>query len=362
MQTIPIQPIPNQAFSIVLNNNQWDFIIKACNGIMAVSLTLNNVIIIENIRVVANQIIIPYQYLESGNFLFLTQNSELPNYTQFGITQTLIYLTAEELANLRTPIAPPIKADNFNPLGGLPLRFSPQGYYVAPVLNSTAWLNSSEDYYITKDDSNIISGWLDISGNANNATASSTGKPTYVYNAVNGKNAILLNGTTNFFNSNLSWQKLSTDAWTLMAVIQPAADVQQGIISRGRSGGGEFISMRTQTPMQLDSFQRVAAGGSGNITSGTAWALNTPHIVTVQNNFSAGNTTIWVDNINKGSVAIPGNLNANSDPFYYGASNNNSTAEQFFSGYIMEIIIYNFGLTSDQMAQNNTYFNNQWGL
>lgn len=130
MQGIPLQTLPNQAFSIVLDNNEWSFSLKTTNGETSVSVTLNNNLIIENTRAVANALIIPSEYEEanSGNFLFLTQNFELPYYTAFGITQILVYLTAAELDTIRAPVAYPIVASDFNPIAPVPLRFAPQGY------------------------------------------------------------------------------------------------------------------------------------------------------------------------------------------------------------------------------------------
>ncbi len=128
MQLIPLQALPNQAFTIVLDNNQWLFSIKTANGITAISLGLNNNVIMDNMRIVANNLIIPSRYQESGNFFFLTQNFQLPYYTEFGTTQSLIYVSAEELAALRAPVVPPITAGDFSPIAALPLRFAPQGY------------------------------------------------------------------------------------------------------------------------------------------------------------------------------------------------------------------------------------------
>ncbi len=77
------------------------------------------------------------QYLEAGNFLFLTANYQLPYYTQFGTTQSLFYFTAEELDALRaapvasSPRVPTVTAAFFNPAGQLPLRFAPTGYVEA---------------------------------------------------------------------------------------------------------------------------------------------------------------------------------------------------------------------------------------
>lgn len=133
MQTVPLQAIPNQSFFIVLDNNEWNFTIKTANRITSVTITLNNILLIENVRTVAGQLIIPYTYLEKsvGNFIFLTQNFELPFYTQFGTTQSLVYVTDAELQAIRAKDFPPVKATDFSAIAALPLRFAPQGYVEA---------------------------------------------------------------------------------------------------------------------------------------------------------------------------------------------------------------------------------------
>lgn len=132
MQTIPIKTVPNQSFTVTLDNNQWDFTIKSTNGTVSVSLTFNNVALLSNARAVGNTKIIPAEYQEDGNFMIVVQNFELPDYTQFGITQALIYVSAAELAVIRQPPTLPITAAFFNPDGPLPLRFAPQGYTALP--------------------------------------------------------------------------------------------------------------------------------------------------------------------------------------------------------------------------------------
>ena len=125
---VPISAVPNQSFSITLDNNLFVIGIVYTNGVMSVSISINGVDTIDNIRAVAGSPIIPSQYLENGNFMFLTQNFQLPIYTQFNVTQSLIYLSAAELVAYRTPPASPITAADFNPIAGLPLRFQPVGY------------------------------------------------------------------------------------------------------------------------------------------------------------------------------------------------------------------------------------------
>jgi hypothetical protein len=128
MQTLPIQAIANQQFSTVLDNNRWNISIRSTNGTVSVSMTRNDVLIIENLRAVSGMRIIPAQYQEAGNFALITQSGEIPDYTKFGVTQTLIYLSAAELVVIREPQSPPVTTAFFNPIGALPLRFSPQNY------------------------------------------------------------------------------------------------------------------------------------------------------------------------------------------------------------------------------------------
>ena len=129
MMNLPIQQIPNQSFSVALDGNNWDFVLKTAGDTTVVSLTLNGTDILDGARAVAGGFIIPSLYQEAGNFFFVTQNFELPYYTEFTVTQNLIYISASELAVLRTPPASPIiTAASFNPLGALPLRFQPIGY------------------------------------------------------------------------------------------------------------------------------------------------------------------------------------------------------------------------------------------
>jgi hypothetical protein len=101
---------PSQSFSIQLDMHQYDFVIKSINpnnidgtGIMAVSIARDGVQILQNSRAAPVSSLIPYQYLEEGqgNFFFITLRDEYPNYMQFGITQSLLYLTNSELGALR---------------------------------------------------------------------------------------------------------------------------------------------------------------------------------------------------------------------------------------------------------------------
>ncbi len=132
MMQLPIQALPNQEFQAVLDGNAWDFTIRSTNGVMSMTLLLNGATVIENMRCAAGSFVIPSQYEEAGNFLFLTAGNQLPDYTLFGTTQSFLYASAAELAAFRAPPASPvITAVDFNPIAALPLRFAPQNYTLA---------------------------------------------------------------------------------------------------------------------------------------------------------------------------------------------------------------------------------------
>lgn len=145
-QQVPLQSIPNQDFTITLDGNLFGIGLHTTNGVMSVSMTINGIDTLDNIRTVAGSPLIPSKYEEAGNFMFVTQNQALPDYDQFGTSQILLYFTAAELAAYRAPVnvyvvegsgdtptpssptIPTVTASYFNPLAALPLRFAPQGY------------------------------------------------------------------------------------------------------------------------------------------------------------------------------------------------------------------------------------------
>lgn len=98
MMQIPLQAIPNQSLTVTLNNVSYNMTIKETNGVMSASITINNVPVQLNSRLASGFLFIPYQYKEqgNGNFFMLTYNGDYPYYTQFGITQTLLYISPED--------------------------------------------------------------------------------------------------------------------------------------------------------------------------------------------------------------------------------------------------------------------------
>lgn len=98
MLQIPIQALPNQKFSTRLDDVRYEFTIKETNGVMCFDMARDDIVILSGSRIVGGTPLLPYFYLQSGNFIMLTSGDDLPDYRQFGITQFLLYLSAAEVA------------------------------------------------------------------------------------------------------------------------------------------------------------------------------------------------------------------------------------------------------------------------
>lgn len=100
MLQLELEAAPNQAFSTVLDGLLYDIEIKETNKVMSVSITRSGIPLVSNMRVVNSIPLLPYIYLQKGNFIFYASNDDIIYYDQFGITQFLLYATQAEIGAL----------------------------------------------------------------------------------------------------------------------------------------------------------------------------------------------------------------------------------------------------------------------
>ena len=100
MIDIPLQTIANQELSIPLEDARYVITVKEASGGMVCTVQRGDTVLIQNVRLCANTPVLPYEYLQqgAGNFFMSTQGDALPWWEQFGITQFMVYLTADEVA------------------------------------------------------------------------------------------------------------------------------------------------------------------------------------------------------------------------------------------------------------------------
>lgn len=101
MRAIPVVAIPSQTLTVTIDNARYVLTLKVARGVLVCDISINDVVTVLGSRVLAGELLIPYEYRETGNFLVLTVNQELPSYDQLGVTQTLVFLTPAELGEIR---------------------------------------------------------------------------------------------------------------------------------------------------------------------------------------------------------------------------------------------------------------------
>lgn len=101
MMTLQLTPDLSQTFSTVLEGDRYDVSLYQSNaGFVLCDLSLNETVVLSGARVVGGQFFVPFPayFVNHGNFQLLAQGDQLPNTTQFGTTQTLVYYTIAEMA------------------------------------------------------------------------------------------------------------------------------------------------------------------------------------------------------------------------------------------------------------------------
>lgn len=103
MKTIQdLKPIPSQNFANTQGDFVYDITLKSCGDFMTYDIYIDDVEIIIGRRLVIGQLMLTEKYQEKdGNFILDTPATEEPNYLNFGSTQFLRYLTAEETEDFR---------------------------------------------------------------------------------------------------------------------------------------------------------------------------------------------------------------------------------------------------------------------
>lgn len=137
MQIVPITAVPNQSFSALLDGARVVMRIKEANGVMVADIDRSGVRLLSATRALAGEPLMPYHYMEGGNFIFLTLGDDMPDWRQFGVTQQLVYITAAEIAVLRAS----------------PLSFEElvdQGAYVMQ------YLTDDDGFYLTEDNGTLL--------------------------------------------------------------------------------------------------------------------------------------------------------------------------------------------------------------
>lgn len=208
-----------------------------------------------------------------------------------------------------------------------------------------------------------VSSWLDISGNSNNATQSTSGQePKLVSNAMNALPVVRFNSTNSTF---LAFPRNVQDDFTMIIVYQ-SSQVNQGAGTAFYQGSGLVNGDQPGTEddfgVQLNSVGEIVAG-TGNpdtsINSATNFNNGKPHLVTFERTESTGALVLYVDGTEVAtgtggteSLTAPAQL-------YLGAV---PSGGGFFSGDIAEALLFNIVLTNSTRVAYENALRGEYGL
>lgn len=99
MFTFNLANLPDQSFTTNVGNSRYDIRLFQINGTMACDIARNGTQLVSGQRILTGFYIIPYlyQWATEGNFILLTKNNALPDYTQFGLTQTFVFASWSDI-------------------------------------------------------------------------------------------------------------------------------------------------------------------------------------------------------------------------------------------------------------------------
>ena len=99
MIDIQLQALANQELSIPLDGSRYVLRVKEANGGMVITVIKDDVVLVQNARIVADAFVLQTEQQQAGggNFFMATQLEEIPYYPEFGRTQFMVYATPAEI-------------------------------------------------------------------------------------------------------------------------------------------------------------------------------------------------------------------------------------------------------------------------
>jgi hypothetical protein len=221
----------------------------------------------------------------------------------------------------------------------------------AKLSGLNAWYDATRLSSITKDGSNFVSQFSDLSGNGNHLAQSYTGlRPLYSATGLNNKPSIKFDGVDDILKS-ISNSTITTPPYSLFVVFSPATSgtAEQIIVSWG---GNQYTALDIAVTQNI-RFGNFAVGfvGAGN----NSLVTNSVYYTSATKS-SSSLISLWVNGILKGTGTKVATVTA--DKLTMG----NSDSSFPFNGYISEIILYNRELSTAERQKVELYLKKKYSL
>jgi hypothetical protein len=143
--------------------------------------------------------------------------------------------------------------------------------------------------YITKDGSNNVSAWVDITGNRNVVQGTGSNQPNWNENQINGHPTIDFNGTGDLLKEMIADYLIGSNTGTIFSVCISNNNSDENIISSGNEGGTTDYVIINKSPAAQNTIKIAVnnAGAVDQVRGDINLSDNSPHILTYNSNGSS---------------------------------------------------------------------------
>lgn len=213
------------------------------------------------------------------------------------------------------------------------------------------------------NDGDAVGTWTDHSGGSRDATQATAGfKPLYKTAIQHGYPAVRFQGTDDFLQiaDNNVWSPVVNDM-TAFVVYKPAnLDTNQQVIGKGGASSYEWAMFFTTTGILSATTYQV--GGAGNMVANSSAGVVTTSAFEID--------TFWVDYNVEIRNYHNGGAKVTSSSVTGGSTNGTNLVEigaradsaLYFTGDILEIVVYNRALTNAELNLVNSYLGAKYAL
>jgi len=227
------------------------------------------------------------------------------------------------------------------------------GFDPRSVPGCQLWLDGADTTTLTLSGSTVTQ-WKDKSGNVKNTT-SYAGTPTLNTSAINGRQAITLNGSSSFTGSITGSGNTLTVC--IVGIQGSGCATDGGLLCFGRPGYSDWQDSGSFTIEEGQLSGSMFSTRASLSTQRTTTGVNTPFIYILIFDGNYANT--YTNGTFQSSTSSSGSFAYTEYKIGTRAGN---TGDTFWTGFIGEALVYSSALTSSERQQVEGYLAHKWGL
>ena len=222
--------------------------------------------------------------------------------------------------------------------------------------------------YGNPDDGSLVAKWKDhnpqlVRSSQNElAAVADVNRPKYIKNGINGLPTLSFDGSDYLTSSNSAIASAKT-GYTMVAVWQSNIITNGMIFAQGGCTTG--VNDGNSAGMYIKSNANIASwgcGASGDFAGTTSvYSAKTPYIAVAQvnKNLASNRMSLYLNGTAQSGIQPSAFLPLISAPIFVGAE---SVSNNFFNGYISELIVFDRSLTSAEIVDVQGYLSRKYSI